>query len=530
MRNPSFTLRQWLVLTAAVFLLNTALSFHNVWPTPAIEVRPELSVEAALVVLLLALLLRFGLLSGRVLWALAGVLLVMTLGRYMEVTAPALYGRAINLYWDARYLPDVAAMFATSFSLPGQIAIVIGLLGLIAGILWVLRATLAVIVDALQSRRPSFVLRSVAGFLFVAWFLGYYTSVPTLGWFAIPVSNTYARQIRTVADAVSGPGALARLPETEPLAVIEPAGLPGGDVLITFVESYGAVAWDAPELAAALREPRAAFEEAVAESGRSVVSAWLEAPTTGGGSWLSHISFMTGFDVDDAALYDALLTQLRPTLPKVFGAAGYRTLALMPGLKNEWPEGTFYGFDEIVGEQTLGYAGPEFGWWRIPDQYALAWLDRNELRTPARQPIFLFFPTISTHAPFRPTPPYQRDWARLLSSEPFDPADLAGIVEPGTSLASLRPAFGDAVAYTYAYWGGFLRETAERDFLLVLVGDHQPPATVAGQGARWDVPVHVITRDAALLARLEARGFAAGIDPGAAPAGGMHELGLMLFD
>ena len=40
----------------------------------------------------------------------AGSLLV--LGHYADVTTPALYGRDINLYWDVRYMPDVAAMIA----------------------------------------------------------------------------------------------------------------------------------------------------------------------------------------------------------------------------------------------------------------------------------------------------------------------------------------------------------------------------------------------------------------------------------
>ena len=37
---------------------------------------------------------------------------VLTIGRYADVTAPALYGRPMNLYWDARHLPNVGAMLA----------------------------------------------------------------------------------------------------------------------------------------------------------------------------------------------------------------------------------------------------------------------------------------------------------------------------------------------------------------------------------------------------------------------------------
>jgi hypothetical protein len=50
--------------------------------------------------------------------------------------------------------------------------------------------------------------------------------------------------------------------------------------------------------------------------------------------------------------------------------------------------------------------------------------------------------------------------------------------------------------------GGYLRLRADRDFVMVIVGDHQPPAMVSGEGATWDVPVHVITNRTQVLDRL----------------------------
>ena len=50
-----------------------------------------------------------------------------------------------------------------------------------------------------------------------------------------------------------------------------------------------------------------------------------------------------------------------------------------------------------------------------------------------------------------------------------------------------------ALDYAYATLGGYLRLRADRDFVMILIGDHQPPALVSGEGASWDVPVHVIT-------------------------------------
>jgi hypothetical protein len=523
-------LRRWLGLALALFLLNSALSFHNVWPTLWIEVRPELSVEIAGLVVLLALWGHWAGPAGRrLVGVLTVLLLVMALGRYLEVTAPALYGRAINIYWDARYLPDVAAMFAASASWL-EIALVVGgilaAFAVAAALLW---WSLAQVRDALATPGMSGLLRSAAAFLVAAYFLGYYTSLPTLRWFSIPVSHTYARQASFVADALDGETAAELLPDDRPFDAIDPATLPAADVVITFVESYGAVSYDDPDLAATLVTPRATFEADVRDSGRKVVSALLDAPTFGGGSWLSHISFMTGLDISEAAAYDALLTQDRPTIPKLFGAAGFRTVALMPGLRNEWPEGSFYGFDRIYGAETLDYSGPEFGWWRIPDQFSLARLDALEFGATKQGRKFVFFPTISTHSPFH-VPPYQPDWERIVSSAPYTAAELGDTLSGTSEWTNLRPAYRDSLAYPYAYWGGYLRRRADREFLLVLVGDHQPPANVSGEGARWDVPVHVVTADARLAGKLSARGFEAGMTPGPAPVAGMHELGLLLFD
>ena len=42
----------------------------------------------------------------------AALWLALVLGRYAEVTAAALYGRDINLFWDLRFVPDVVALLA----------------------------------------------------------------------------------------------------------------------------------------------------------------------------------------------------------------------------------------------------------------------------------------------------------------------------------------------------------------------------------------------------------------------------------
>ena len=103
----------WLKLGLALFLLNLALTLQNVWPTPWVTTHHKFSLEIAL--LLLALTgyaeLRHPPAQRLVGWLAVGLTL-LTLGRYAQVTAPALFGRPVNLYWDAQHLPGVAAMLA----------------------------------------------------------------------------------------------------------------------------------------------------------------------------------------------------------------------------------------------------------------------------------------------------------------------------------------------------------------------------------------------------------------------------------
>jgi hypothetical protein len=78
--------------------------------------------------------------------------------------------------------------------------------------------------------------------------------------------------------------------------------------------------------------------------------------------------------------------------------------------------------------------------------------------------------------------------------------------------------------YTYRWLGGWLQRPEPRESVILLVGDHQPAASVSGEGASWEVPVHIVTRDPELLARFVALGFTPGLTPQRPALGGMHDL------
>jgi len=293
-------------------------------------------------------------------------------------------------------------------------------------------------------------------------------------------------------------------------------------VFLVFVESYGAVA-DTPAFAARLAPARRRLEADIGDTHRQVVSAYVESPTFGGSSWLAHVSLISGIEVKDPDTNALLMAQPRDTLVKSFKRGGYRTVGLMPGLRQRWPEGGFYGFDEIYGADVLAYKGPEFGWFALPDQFSLAKFDVLEADKPST-PRFVFFPTISTHFPFSPTPPYQPDWRRMLTPRPYDGPDIVRAYAGEPNWADFGPGYADALSYDFAVFGGYLRQHADRDLVMILIGDHQPPAAVSGERATWNVPVHVVASRPLILDRLRGAGFRTGLVPGGSAVAQMHAL------
>lgn len=523
---------RWISLAFALVVLNASLTFRNVWPTPAIRWSNDLSVELAVCVLLLAVgARRSGTVPRWLLSGFAAVWVLLTVGRYADVTAPAIYGREVNIYWDSRHAGAVVAMMAEAVSAWILVALVVGVL-LISYVAYrAVRWALGCVTAALRQPSERAVLAVLASALCLL-FAGQQvlTSAPAVPAFATPVTESYAHQVKLFITGFSG---TTTIPAARPINA-DLSGIAGADVFVVFVESYGAVAYDNAAVAGVLDPARARLAADIADSQRQVVSGFVTSPTFGGSSWLAHISLLTGVEVRNEDTNVMVMAQSRDTMVSAFKRNGYRTIATMPGNYHPWPEGAFYGFDEIYNRDRMEYRGPRFGWWPVPDQFTLARFDQLELTEPVegdnRKPVFVLMPTISTHAPFGPTAPYQPDWTRLLSAEPY-PADevkLALATQP--DLLNLAPSYANAVAYAYASIGGYLKMRADRDFVLIVLGDHQPAAAVSGVGASWDVPMHVIASRPGVLARLVAHGFTQGLSPRRAAMGPMNTMLPVLLD
>ncbi|MBS1176689.1 MAG: sulfatase family protein [Proteobacteria bacterium] len=528
----------------ALVLLNTALSLRNWWPTPGVLPDHRLSPEfVALWLLLLGWVAWRGRVSARALTALAAGYLLLLLGRYADVVVPSLFGRPVNLYWDGQQIPRF--LWVTARDQPGWVsaAAAVGVLLLLAALFALLRWALERVVDdaapyALRARWTWLPI-GLATVAVVAHLAGW---APGLTWHLVthPITPTYARQAVLLSTAFL-PGRIdAALP---PATVLEAAmraspaqalgALRGRDFKLLFLESYGAMAYEHPRAGPQLAAARARLAADIAASGRVVASAYVRAATFAGASELSHLTLLSGIDLSDPLRHDLLLTTQRPTLVSLFRRAGYQTVGLYPALSWDWAERSFYGFDLFLDARDLQYAGPALGYWKVPDQFSLARFDQLHpaagSASTAAPPRLLFFPTITSHLPFGPVPPYQPDWARLLTPDPYGPAETERLRNAYVDWLDMLPNYVGMFDYTYRWLGGYLQLPEPRESVMLWVGDHQPAASVSGEGANWDVPVHIVTRDAGLLARFVALGFKPGLDPARPVLGGLHDLTALLL-
>jgi phosphatidylglycerophosphate synthase len=292
-------------------------------------------------------------------------------------------------------------------------------------------------------------------------------------------------------------------------------GLRGKDVLLVFVESYGRVAVQdssfSPRIDAVLDQGTAQLRAA----GFSSRSAFLTSPTFGGLSWLAHSTLQSGVLVDGQRRYNQLVRANRVTLTRAFKRAGWRAVGVMPANHRAWPEGsTFYHYDAIYDRRNLGYRGPDFGLPPMPDQYALAALQRRELAKRHRPPLFAEVDLISSHAPWTRIP-------RLISWDDVgDGSIFARIPAEESTQAALfgdakraRAAYGHSIEYSLSTLFSFVQRYGDDDDVLVVLGDHQPATLVTGQGASHDVPIAVIAHDPEVMDRIAGWGWQDGMLP-----------------
>lgn len=540
--KSGFQSKFWFVIQVALALLflNALLSFVAVWPTVLVKPDSRIAPEFAgtlmvLFVLSMPAFSRF----QKAIGVLAGFYLLLVLGHYADVVVPHIFGRPINLYWDIPQIPRF--VWVTVKGVPWWVTA-----GAIIGLVFSVWALHQLVCWAMKTAQlglqrffPSWlVLASILAMLvFVA---PYYSSaLPHSAYVSKPVLPTYWKQAKLLWNALDSERAERLLPpSTVVLNALEKpgdqvlSGLKKRDVMLMFLESYGAVLYDQDAAAEGVRETRKDFEQALQASGRHIVSAFFTSPTFGGASDLAHMSLLSGIELplENSQRHDLLLTTGRPTLIDVFQHSGYEVFGLYHSVFWDWAERVYYGYDQYLSGPDLDYQGPDFGYWKIPDQYAIAKYEEKYPRDATAAPRLTFFATISTHFPFYQVPPYQPNWQRLLSEAPFDQGDADKAQAEQVSWGYMLPDYLRTINYNHQWLAGYFSRPQPRESVYVLIGDHQPTGNIAGDDATWDVPVFVVSKDNLLLDRFRKMGFTDGMDPDSrASKGGLHDLTGMLL-
>lgn len=131
----------------------------------------------------------------------------------------------------------------------------------------------------------------------------------------------------------------------------------------------------------------------------------LHVETFGGGTWVSHLSLLTGLSSADFGARGPFLTVLLEgkvggSVPEILARCGYRTVAILPmdnSFVNEGPFLTSIGFEEVLDRNDIGATQ-----YRHRDSFYYAAAERliEEHRRTDERPLFLAMQTMFPHSPY----------------------------------------------------------------------------------------------------------------------------------
>jgi hypothetical protein len=448
---------------------------------------------------------------------LTAIVIFFRFFRVADDMVPLYFFRTFNLYIDSQFLPDLIHLLYNTLPLKTFITYsVLSLLltaGIIFGVWWSFKA----------------IHQSLAGFKKGRLILG--TIIAVLG---IPLLFSGTAPNRPIP--IFHKGFFHRMAEeldfilhvrgyrTQKLQAINQSTLKlqrtprsldklaGAEVYLVFIESYGHTVFADARHFSMIRPILKQYETELADEGFSVYSSFLRSPAFGGSSWLAHGTVASGVDLSSQLVYDLLVTSDAETMAHLFNQAGYRTISVMPGTQWPWPEGKFFGYQKHYFAWDFEYNGPQFGWSTMADQYILQYIYQKEILS-RRQPLFIEFVLISSHAPFHRQPPYLENWSQIGDGRIYHQEPMVTFPVIWPDLTNASEAYVTSIAYVMKVLKSFIEQYVKDDTLIIIMGDHQPNVQITGPDSTWSVPVHVISRNQRFLKPFEKKGYTPGLIP-----------------
>ena len=488
-----------MLLRSLLLLLLPSAAF---WWLPGLPDRPWIAVELLwLGAVLASLPARF---ARTLVWPLAALSTLLLICALADAGVRAALSRPFNLVMDWRLLAPAHGLLTRNlgaWALAIEFGIALALIGAVVALALLLRSS-----ASLPPQRKRIAAAGSLALLLIA-ALGFPRTAPLA---AAAVTQTQ-RAVATRHELRT----FARTLDIDPLADIADADLfsdlAGVDVIVAFVESYGADVLDDPRYAPLIRSELGDWAARFAEAGLSSASARFVSPVQGGQSWLAQTTLLSGQWIDSPLRYSLITSRGAPgMLPRDFARAGHASIAVRPANTLAWPEAPAFGYQRIVDAAASGYRGPALNWITMPDQYTWDHLQRTQ-RGNAQAPHYIDVALISSHAPWTPVLPVITDWDHIGDGSLF--AEWADADETPEQLwrdsDRVREHYARALRYSLAVIGAYAQRYVDERTLLIVLGDH-PAAPLITGGPRHAVPMHVISGDAALVQRFVDAGFGAG--------------------
>jgi len=481
-----------------------------------------------LAVVLLALPSRARRITAVVLGAFVGlsaVLKCLDMGFYETLARP------FDLVFDWVLLNDAADWTKDSFGRSGEVLAIIGVIVLLLAVLAGSAFAMVRLADVMARHRPTAVRTTLV--LGVAWIMCFTLSVQVGGVTLATkgYSQFLSNRVKYVRDGLGDADVFKKQLTVDAFAKTPPnqllTGLRGKDVLFTFIESYGRVALDDPTMAPEMDKTLTAGDARLKAAGFSSRSAWLRSPVTGAGSWLAHSTFLSGLWIKNQQRYRTVTTSTRATLTSYFQKTGaWRTVGIVPGVRKSWPEGKYFGLDNIYDSTHLGYNGPYFSWTPVPDQFSLESFEKLEYGKKNRDPIMAEIILASSHNPWSPIA-HTIPWNQLGDGTIFNQIKKEGTnpTEVWKSAKRVRTEYRKAIQYSVDSLTQWVQRYGNKNTVLVFLGDHQPVPTVTGGTADRDVPITIVAHDPKVLDKISSWGWTDGLKPAdSAPVLGMDKF------
>lgn len=521
-RRPKVSTRRLvqrtLIFVAAVAVLSAIVNVRY----PLDEPRFWYFIPSADIAVILLNFAIFGVLSTAVpRWMQVSIVVWLFLVRFLRIAdgvTSRYFARRFNLFTDLPLVPEGFRFLLSTWPAWELVLGAVLAIGLLAGIAVGAYRAVDFVGVYLRDRRQAVVGGLLCGLVYFGtansghdphyndFFSGGFAASATerLGqevtffWNAKAKKGEYGRLVDDTAEM------LGRLPNDLSL-------LGGANVYLILVESYGRAMFDWPPLENIGRGALDAFERDVQAAGFTLATGVLDSPTYGGQSWLAHNTIDTGIPTRSQLEFEIVKAKNSRPLPSYFNAAGYRTVLVQPNTTRA-VTGDVYAFQKRYYNVDFGYEGPDYAWATMPDQFVLDVIRRREIVGHSR-PLFIQYVLVSSHAPWSRLPTVIEDWDRIGDGSVFQRTPELTFPIEWPHFEKATEAYGKSIVYDIDVLRRYLTRYIDDGSLVIVLGDHQPVAEVNGDTWDFGVPVHVLSRNPALVQPFIARGFERGVRP-----------------